>query len=318
MQASTTILHPTDFSAHADRAFALACSLARVAGSRLLVLHVAPIAELYMRWRYQEEVEAALHRRQPPDPAVETAWHLLAGEAAPEIIWLAQEVRCSFIVLATRGQTGLARLLMGSVAEQVVRSAPCPVVTVNAASPEPVTMESQPETEGRASGDMAIKTILHPTDFSDRCEAAFRVACSLAKDHAARVIAVHVPEPIAVPAGMAPAPPLPTGYRGGLEERLRRFQLLAPEVKVEGRVEEGEPATGIVNAARVTDCDLIVMGTQGRTGVGRLHMGSVAENVLRTAPCPVVTVNALFTEAEPPSDPEGRGNGIASASRTAI
>jgi nucleotide-binding universal stress UspA family protein len=317
MQASTTILHPTDFSAHADRAFALACSLARVAGSRLLVLHVAPIAELYMRWRYQEEVEAALHRRQPSDSAVETAWHLLAGEAAPEIVWLAEEIRCSYIVMGTRGQTGLARLVIGSVAEQVVRSALCPVVTVKAPLETPGEADNLSGEDGRVTTIAPIQTILHATDYSDRCEAAFRVACSLAKDHAARVIAVHVPEPIAVPAGMAPSPALPTGYRGGLEERLRRFQLLAPEVKVEGRVEEGEPVTGIVNAARATDCDLIVMGTQGRTGLGRLHLGSVAENVLRTAPCPVVTVNALFTEAEQRSEAEGRGNGIASESGTA-
>jgi nucleotide-binding universal stress UspA family protein len=84
-----------------------------------------------------------------------------------------------------------------------------------------------------------------------------------------------------------------------LEERLRRFQLSAPEVRVESRVEEGEPATGIVSAARAMESDLIVMGTHGRTGLGRLLMGSVAENVLRTAPCPVVTVKTPDVEVRP-------------------
>jgi nucleotide-binding universal stress UspA family protein len=316
MSASTTILHPTDFSAHANRAFKLACSLARAAGSRLLVVHIATIADLHMKWRYQEELEAALHRLQPPDPSPEVSWHLVAGEAAPEIVWLAQETRSALIVMGTRGQTGLARLVMGSVAEQVVRRSPCPVVTVKAPLETTGATDHSPAIDDQVRADAPIQIILHPTDFSDHCEAAFQVACSLAKDHAARVIVVHVPEPITVLAGMAAAPLPPPGYRGGLEERLRRFQLLAPEVRVEARVEEGEPVTGIVSAARATESDLIVMGTQGRTGLGRFVLGSVAENVLRLAPCPVVTVNAASLDAESPGT-EGDKNGIASATSRA-
>lgn len=296
MSATTTILHPTDFSVHADHAFALACSLARASGSRLLVLHVAPIPQLYTKRYYREEIEGALRRRRVADPAVETGWHFLAGEAVPEILWLAQEIRCALIVMGTQGQTGLARLLMGSVAEQVVRNAPCPVVTVKAPA-----AESPSEAAGPISATVPIQTILHPTDLSDRCAEAFRVACSLAKDHVAQVIVIHVPEPIAAPIGMAQLPPLPEGHRGGMEEWLRRSHEPAPDVQVEYRVEEGDVATGIMNAARATTCDLIVMGTHGRTGLGRLLMGSVAESLLRTAPCPVVTVKTPFPEAEPPS-----------------
>lgn len=300
MSATSTILYPTDFSAHANRAFALACSLARASGSRLLVLHVAPIPLLYTKRYYREEMEAALRRYQAPDAAVELGWHLLAGEAAPEILWLAQEIRCAFIVMGTQGQTGMARLLMGSVAEHVVRHAPCPVVTVKALpSQPPAATEAPLETESPISAAVPVQTILHPTDFSDRCAEAFRVACSLAKDHAARVIVVHVPEPDPAPIGMAPLPPPPEGHRGGLEERLSRFQLSAPEIRVEGHVEEGEPATAIVSAAQVTKSDLIVMGTHGRSGLGRLLMGSVAESVLRTASCPVVTVKTPDAEARP-------------------
>jgi nucleotide-binding universal stress UspA family protein len=300
MPASTTILHPTDFSAHADRAFALACSLARASGSRLLVLHVAPVPQLQTKRYYREEMEAALLRRQSPDPALETGWHLLAGEAVPEILWLAREIRCALIVMGTQGQTGLARLLMGSVAEQVVRNAPCPVVTVKVPPREPPPATEGPsETAGPIPAAVPIQTILHPTDLSERCAEAFRVACSLARDHAARVIVVHVPEPRAAPVGMAPAPPLPEGHRGGMEEWLRLSHQPAPGVQVEWRVEEGDVATGIVSAARSTACDLIVMGTHGRTGLGRVLMGSVAESVLRTAPCPVVTVKTSDVEARP-------------------
>jgi nucleotide-binding universal stress UspA family protein len=298
MSATTTILHPTDFTAHADHAFALAFSLSRASGSRLLVLHVAPIPKLYTKRCHREEMEAALRRRHAPDPAVETGWHLVAGEAVPEILWLAQEIRCALIVMGTQGQTGLARLLMGSVAEQVVRNATCPVVTVKAHPREPPPAAEGPSEEaGPIPAAVPIHTILHPTDLSDRCAEAFRVACSLAKDHAARVIVVHVPEPIATPFGMAPSPPLPEGHRGGMEEWLRRSHQSPLGVRVEFRVEEGDVAPGIVSAARATACDLIVMGTHGRTGLRRLLMGSVAENVLRTAPCPVATVKAPFPEA---------------------
>jgi nucleotide-binding universal stress UspA family protein len=69
---------------------------------------------------------------------------------------------------------------------------------------------------------------------------------------------------------------------------------------MECRVEEGDAAKGIVNAAQATQCDLIVMGTHGRTGLSRLLMGSVAEKVLRSAPCPVLTVKVPLPE-EPAS-----------------
>jgi nucleotide-binding universal stress UspA family protein len=292
MSASVTILHPTDLSNHANHAFALACSLARASQSQVLVLHVMPISSQTKRY-YREEMEGALQRLQAQENQLAVEHRLEEGDAAPGILRVAQAQQCGLIVMGTQGQTGLARLLMGSVAEQIVRNASCPVVTVKAPP-----LQSRPATAGvseegfQGPVNVPVRTILHPTDFSERCEAAFRVACSLAKDHAARVIVVHVAEPPVAPMGMAPSPPLPEGHRGGLEEQLCRFQGSAPEVQVECRVEEGDAATGIVRAARATESDLIVMGTHGRTGLGRLLMGSVAEQVLRTAPCPVATVKA--------------------------
>src|SRR5262249_53448396 len=133
----------------------------------------------------------------------------------------------------------------------------------------------------------------HPTDFSQPCEEAFRVVCALAKDQSARVIVVHVAvAPPVAPIHM-PAPPLPReDPRAKLDEMLGRFRALAPESQVDHRLEQGDAATRIVDAAQETQCDLIVMGTHGRTGLGRVLVGSVAEQVLRTAPCPVVTVKA--------------------------
>jgi len=118
------ILHPTDFSEHASFAFPQACAMARHHGARLIVLHVCPSeAE-------KELLRAELRRLQSPDPKVRVEHLLQAGETVEEILRVAREAHCDLIVMGTHGRTGLSRLLMGSVAEAVVRTASCPVVTI--------------------------------------------------------------------------------------------------------------------------------------------------------------------------------------------
>lgn len=143
---------------------------------------------------------------------------------------------------------------------------------------------------------LAIKTILHPTDFSPNSQFAFRLACSLANDYKARLILLHVsPPPVIYGEGIVP----PDFQESAevLREKLKAVQATAPEVVMEERLVEGDPATEILRAAEETKCDVILMGTHGRTGLSRLLMGSVAEQVVRKAPCPVVTVK------HPPESP---------------
>lgn len=143
---------------------------------------------------------------------------------------------------------------------------------------------------------LQFQTILHPTDFSERSEYAFRLACSLARDHDARLILLHVwslpPAPIAA-GGLVPVRPEDFSPEP-FEEQLRQLHVPDPTIHVDHRLEQGSPATEIVRVAQETHCDLIVMGTHGRTGLERLLMGSVAEQVTRTAPCPVLTVKTPF------------------------
>jgi nucleotide-binding universal stress UspA family protein len=95
--------------------------------------------------------------------------------------------------------------------------------------------------------------------------------------------------------GTVAIPPLPEEWgRKALEKKLCLLLPADPAVHVEHRLKEGAPATEILRTARALECDLIVMGTHGRTGVGRLLMGSVAEEVLRKAPCPVLTVKTAI------------------------
>jgi nucleotide-binding universal stress UspA family protein len=151
---------------------------------------------------------------------------------------------------------------------------------------------------------LAIHTILHPTDFSDRSDFAFRLACALARDYGAHLTLLHVMSPPMVVYGEGIIPPQPEDYQEQMEAELRRLKAPDPSIRVEHRLEEGDPVEQILNAARETCADLIVMGTHGRTGLGRLLMGSVAEHVVRRASCPVLTVRTPFHVAMAEQQPE--------------
>ena len=138
---------------------------------------------------------------------------------------------------------------------------------------------------------LCIRTILHPTDFSPTSAVAYHVARALARDYKARLVVVHV----------VPVPPFtrarerewfsggPPGWRHRLRARLRRLSRSY-------RLRQGDPAAEIVTVAEGSGCDLIVLGSHGRTGLRRALLGSVAEGVLRRAPCPVLTVRCAAVD----------------------
>jgi nucleotide-binding universal stress UspA family protein len=135
-----------------------------------------------------------------------------------------------------------------------------------------------------------INTIVHPTDFSNCGEAAFDVACALAREYDARLNLVHVSAvPVSPPPLYAVPPPTEAPVNQPLE-KLIEMQSARPNVKIEVRVLQGEPVEQILAEARASHCDMIVMGTHGRTGLAHLLMGSVAEEIVRRAPCSVLTV----------------------------
>ena len=137
---------------------------------------------------------------------------------------------------------------------------------------------------------LAIRTILHPTYFSENSALAFRLACALARDYDARLIVLHVGGPPIVIYGEGVLPIPTEDYLGTLRAQLLEVQPHGPKINVEHHLIEGEASTEILRAANEMKADVIFMGTHGRTGLARLVMGSVAEKVVRRAPCPVVTV----------------------------
>jgi nucleotide-binding universal stress UspA family protein len=140
MLAMKTILYPTDFSVGAQPAFEVACALAGEGYGRLVVLHVErpplttlggtagvpPLPTEFDRARVQEELEGF----QPARTGIAVEHRLEYGEPDSVILAVAREISAELIVMGTHGRTGLRRLLMGSVAEKVVRKASCPVLTV--------------------------------------------------------------------------------------------------------------------------------------------------------------------------------------------
>jgi nucleotide-binding universal stress UspA family protein len=137
---------------------------------------------------------------------------------------------------------------------------------------------------------MSRRSILYPTDFSTCGQTALEMATSLARDRGASLVIVHVEEP-------------PMAYGGGelyygvqepdrteLENMLKAVVPTDPAVAYEHRLAIGGPAEGILHAAESVNAEMIVMSTHGRTGLTRMLMGSVAEEVVRKARCPVLTV----------------------------
>ena len=134
--SAKTILFPTDFSTASDAALVHAEALARQSGARLLIVHVEepPLAygggELYygLPQPDSERILKMLEDVRPKDPAVPFAHRITMGDPAGEIVRIAADEKAEMIVLGTHGRTGMVRLLMGSVAEAIVRRAPCPVL----------------------------------------------------------------------------------------------------------------------------------------------------------------------------------------------
>ena len=136
---------------------------------------------------------------------------------------------------------------------------------------------------------MKMKTILFPTDFSHTGDAALEMATVLARDSGAKLLIVHIEEPPVAYGGGEMYYGLPEPDPEQLKKMLESVKPSDPNVAYEQRLLTGEPAHALTRLANEEDADLIVMGTHGRTGLFRLLMGSVAEAVVRRAPCPVLT-----------------------------
>jgi len=304
MQPFRTILFATDFTENSRQAFRVACSLAVENRTRLIVLHVVEpnwVAQEPVYFgqanvqfiaekdeRHHEALKRKLCEVYTPNHPLDMEYQTREGDAKAEILRMASEVGSDLIVMGTHGRTGMSWLLAGSVAIAVLRGAHCPVMAIR--SPE-VPRESED-----------IRVILHPTDFSESSEAAVHVAHMLARDLGARLVILHVASLEVLMEGTPVAETDPRVYRDALENVRKRLDGTDLKYPVETRISRGFAPEGILQTAEEIGCDLIVMGSHGRTGLMRVLMGSVAEFVLPKAGCPVLVVKAFPHDAAAASD----------------
>jgi len=296
MQPIRHILVARDFSPCSERALEAALILAERAGATLHVVHAEVLHEDpygkpeeaaatldKLRTRLKEGIERDQDFTYRFDPGSVKMEHEVLRDvaAAPALIDYAETHDVDLIVMGTHGRRGLRRMLLGSVAEEVVRWAPCPVLTVR----------SEEQVDGE------LKSILVPVDFSASSQAAVRQAFRLARLFGARLDVLHVGETVPVPnfydtGGVA--------YEFGssfAEEAINELHGFAadafPEepgekVEVQAHVGVGHSPNVIAKEAERLGSDLIVMGTRGLSGLKHLLIGSVAERVLRLARVPVL------------------------------
>ena len=145
---------------------------------------------------------------------------------------------------------------------------------------------------------LTIRSILHPTDFSDISSNAFQMAGCLARDYGAQLHVLHVATTFEAYKREMVFDKRSEQYLANDWEKLGELQF--PGVEVHRCLEEGEPAEQILHVAASLPCDFIVMGSHGRSGLDRLLLGSVAENVVRGAACQVIVVKAPVAAAATP------------------
>jgi nucleotide-binding universal stress UspA family protein len=285
------ILAATDFSAPSDAALAHARRLADSIGASLHVLHV--VDNMFMRAVLADprDYETA-GLRQMQDRLSSTGQATAAtltversDEPADEITSYARTHAIDLIVMGTHGRGRISHLLLGSVAEKVARTAPCPVLTLR---------------EAPATTELKGLRVLVPTDFSASSDAAFGYAKRLVAKLGGSIRLLHVVEHPAMGTSFGSELSVPEASELQ-DEQLTKITLQLsqrilvdshPRVKLTSDTVFGPSAAMITAHAADPGFDLIVMGTRGRSGLAHLVMGSVAESVIRTAPCPVLTVKA--------------------------
>ena len=185
------------------------------------------------------------------------------------------------IVVGTHGRHGLDYMFLGSVAQEVVRKAPCPVYTIRESE--------QPRLPQR------IDTILSPIDFSDHSSEALSVAIEAVRMYGAKLQILHVIEKTVYPSFYEPPPRSDTDLTELVEEEMARFytESSGMEGGAEFHVVQGHLVHEILEFVKRKNVDLIVIATHGLSGLKHLLLGSVAEKVVRIASCPVLTVKAF-------------------------
>jgi nucleotide-binding universal stress UspA family protein len=294
------ILFPTDFSESANYALVHALSLAARYRADLHLFHVVNVYDDPHQQGHhfptQDEIEKLVQERSTADFVtrdVVNAWkniHVTRQQErgltiAPAVLEYTDEHDIDLIVMGTHGRRGLGHLLLGSVAEEIVRLSPCPVLTVR----------------GKKNGSQiaAIKRILVPVDFSGHAQRALAHAAELARMYGAELQLLHVIEEIMHPAFYVSGRTSIFEFMPEIEaESTKRIQgmidaIVGKDIHASMYLREGHPTQEIVNFVEHEHSDLVVIATHGLTGIEHFLLGSITEKVVRLSPAPVLTVKGF-------------------------
>ena len=295
------ILFPTDFSEGSERALDAALVLAGEFEAELSMLHAVVLHaddpndpahhfpdadEIRSRLEQTAESRMASGIAARPATGVRVSRHQRRGMAvAPVILEVAEELDADLIVMSTHGRRGLENVLLGSVTEEVLRLAGCPVLTIRAGA--------------GAAGFPAAGPILVPVDFSEYSRQALVLARELARRFEARIQVLHVFErpihPEIYLGGMPLDSPDFRTVETSLREALETFvrETPGPDVDIGRFVLEGRAVPVILEFAENHGTGMIVIASHGLSGLAHVLLGSVSEKIVRRAECPVLTARAF-------------------------
>jgi nucleotide-binding universal stress UspA family protein len=280
------ILFATDFSPAAAHAIPYVKSLAKHYDTNLVALHVRPPAvnpmTQPMSWpdgettrKQNEELRSKL---LDAFAGIRTTALVTEGDIFSNLRDAIQKNDADLVIIGTRGRTGLGKVLMGSVAEEIFRTVNCPVLTVG------------PHSDSSRGAGAEIREILYATDFASISPTAADCAVSLAQEFQAHLVLMHViPEPKV--GDLVSASEVATAARELLQKLLPEEALAW--CKPEYCVEQGNPANKILEFSRLRESDLIVLGVKPEEGVrgAATHLPiSTAHRIVSNAGCPVLTV----------------------------
>lgn len=277
------ILYATDFSSASQLAVRYAVPLARRYGSQIFVLHVIPAASaptdssahgLKPLEAEDRETIVSMVNFEPRLKGISHEFIVRKGDIWTEIARIIEEKAISLVLMGTHGRSGASKVIMGSVAEEIVRKARCPVLTVG------------PNVCGEPDSLADIRTILCPIDFRPESLAAIPYATSLAEQNQARLYLLHV--------SGSTADELPDA---STKAALRALVPAEAELYCEPRalVEYGTPTEKILDSASELGVDLIVLGVKPAAQFAGQppHRGvATAYKIVTEAICPVLTVRA--------------------------
>ena len=210
------------------------------------------------------------------------------GHAADEIARIVEEQGMDLVISATRGRSGLKRLILGSVTERLMRTLSCPLLVVQ-----------NPDKASAASDALNVnmESILIGCDFSPDSEVAFEHGLSLAQEFESELHLAHVVETSIYQQLHKTESPVEEELQQEIQTRLiNKLQEMVPEearnwCKPQTSLLDGHPYEELVKYAEKNNIDMIVLGTRGHGLVKSLLVGSTTDRVVRNAPCPVLSVS---------------------------